>query len=198
MKNFKQHKNSILLDYCNSYKKPAYKEIWGINLNCNTKPQELMWLNYKLLQQEENTNCSGTCNPINPSFVITQYATLEGTCIFPQMFPFDPQQCFRFPQNPFYACSGGCSTKIIVNNGSTVTTYQYIVQAVQTDYQPLNGSTVFIVPNLIGQNIQISLSGWGFLLQGSQYSFDSTTGTITLLTGLLFRTGEIYTIFSYT
>lgn len=59
---------------------------------------------------------------------------------------------------------------------------------------PVNGATTYTNPVLIGKSPLIMVNGGGFLVLNTDYSFNSTTGTITLLGGRLFNTGEVWTI----
>lgn len=201
MVNFLQHKQGIIQDFCDAFKKGAYKDIWGISLNCNTKSQEEVWLNKQLLTYQElsEDGCASGCTLPNPSFVITQYATCDGTSPFPCPFPFNPNRLYCPITSQEYTVGGGgcCYTSVVVNYG-TVSTYNFTVTNQNAvPGQIIAGTTTFTYPALIGFNIQLALSGYGFFNPGTQYNFDSTTGTITLLGGLLFNVSEVYTIFAY-
>lgn len=202
MVNFLQHKSEIIKDFCTTFKKGAYKEIWGISLNCNTKPESEVWLNKQLLtyQTLSEQGCASGCTVQNPAFVITQYATCDGTSPFPTPFPFNPNNAFYAPTMSEYTvgCGGCCYTSVIVQTGN-VTTFNFTVGSPQNaaQFNPAVGSTTFTSTGLIGFNIQLALSGYGFFNPGTQYTFDSSTGTITLLGGLLFNVSEVYTIFAY-
>ena len=201
MVNFLQHKSEIIQDFCNAFKKDAYKDIWGIRLNCVVKPKEEVWLNKNLFDYQtlSEQGCASGCTVQNPAFVITQYATCDGTSPFPTPFPFNPNNvfCTTTMQEYTVGCGGCCYTSVVVNNGSVIT-YNFTVTNQNTvSGQIVAGSTTFVYSALIGFNIQLALSGYGFFNPGTQYTFDNTTGTITLLGGLLFNISEVYTIFAY-
>jgi len=59
--NFLQHKNEIISNFCNTFKKFAYKTIWGIDLNCNIKSKELVWLEQRLLRYQQLDDCCTQC-----------------------------------------------------------------------------------------------------------------------------------------
>lgn len=203
MKNFLQNRLTIIQEFCDTFKKGAYKDIWGISKNCNVKNSETVWLNKSLLtyQTLSEDGCASGCTMLNPSFVITQYAAAEECPVFPAPFVFDP--CIVFStttmRESYIGCGGCCYTNITVNNGSNVTTYNFVVTNMNsTPNQPIDGATVFTYAPLVGKSIQLALSGYGFFNPGTDYTFDNTTGTITLLRGLLFNLSEVYTIFAYT
>ena len=65
---------------------------------------------------------------------------------------------------------------------------------------PVSGTSIWVpyaggVAYLIGKTIKIALGT--LLTDASDYSFDISTGTITLLLGRQFNPGEVYTIFAY-
>ena len=198
MVNFLQHKRSIIENYCNAFKKPAFKEIWGVDLNCNTKLPELAWLDKELLNYQylSEDMCSSGCTIQNPAFLISQYTDCTGPIVFPFLNAFNPFKVCPslFPQT--YG-PGQCCTKVTINNGSNVTTYNLTVGNASQQNNPEDGLSTFTFTPLIGKTIQFALGGYGFYAPGVQYSFDPSTGTITLLEGLKFNLGETYTIFSY-
>jgi len=59
--NFLQHKDEIISSFCNTFKKIAYKSIWGIELNCNIKDPEIVWFQKKLLEYQQESDCCNEC-----------------------------------------------------------------------------------------------------------------------------------------
>jgi len=202
MKNFKAHHYDIIENFCNTFKKDAYKSIWGIDLNCNVKSKEKVWLQYQLLKYQDLSNviCVSGSTVINPSFVITQYTSCSGCAKFPELFKFNPW-LFAPPSS---VCNNNCCTNVTTSAGSVIKTFNFtcVSSASGISGQPIAGNTTFIYTPLVGYNIQLSLSGYGILNPGPegtiQYTYDKSSGTITLLTGLLFDLGGVYTIFAYT
>lgn len=199
MKNFIQHKKYIIQNFCDTFKKSAFRNIWGIDLNCNVKSEEEVWVDKELLDYQllSESVCASGCTVQNPSFLITEYPTCEGTTPFPMVCSFNALKGFTVAPAERYS-SGSCCTKVIINNNSTVKVYNFTVGPTSSTTVPANGATTFIYTPLIGFNIQLSLSGYGFFNPGTQYNYDISTGTITLLGGLLFNQNEVYTIFAYT
>lgn len=199
MKNFLQHKHETIENFCNTYKQDCYKKIWGINLKCNTKGKEKVWSDYNLLRYQELSAplCLSGSTIINPPFIITQYAECSGYTKFPVLFEFNPYHLA--PQDSWI--NGGCCTKVTTTAGSIVNTFNFTVGTTQTSNNPAAGSFIFTQPLLVGFKIQLAIFGDGFLNPGPagivQYTFDITTGTITLVGGLLFNIGDSYTIFAY-
>lgn len=170
--------------------------MWGIDLNCNVKLPEIVWLSKELLDYQllSQGGCLSGCTINNPPFVITQYTSCDGPSVFPPLFTDGAFVKFGASCNTEFFRSGECCGKIIVNNGSTITTFQFTVGQVNA---PTAGAVVYTFPSIIGTNIQLALAGYGFLTQSVNYSFDLSSGTITLLGGLLFDVDATYTIFSY-
>ena len=76
MKNFKQHRLEVIEDFCTRFKTITWKSIWGIDLLCNSKSKEIVWLHMQLLKFQELSQCiSGpaSCNLTNPVFTIVKY-----------------------------------------------------------------------------------------------------------------------------
>ncbi len=200
MVNFLQHKTEVIQDFCDTFKKSAWKDIWGISLNCNVKPPEEVWFNKELLEYQELSadGCASGCTLPNPSFVITEYAKCTGISPFPCPFAFNPNKLFCTSTGEGFTVCGGCCTNITLSTGSTVRTYNFTVtNNAASITEPISGYDNFTYIPLIGFNIQLSLSGYGFFNPGTQYLFDTNTGKITLLGGLLFNYLEVYTIFAY-
>lgn len=83
--------------------------------------------------------------------------------------------------------------RVITIQGSNVAIEQY---PVGDTGGPVAGTTTFTPsPSLIGKTVNVAMRV--LLDAGDDYTFNTTTGTITLLGGRLFNTGETYTIFSY-
>jgi len=59
---------------------------------------------------------------------------------------------------------------------------------------PVNGSTTYTNTALISKSPIIFLNGFGTLVNGVDYTFNNTTGVVTLIGGRVFNTGEVYTI----
>lgn len=87
MNNFIQHRKRIIEDFCNSFRVDAMKSIWGIDINCNVKPNEIVWLYKTLLDYQELSaiNCLSGCTYINPTSTTTQYCSVNGIVYFPQI-----------------------------------------------------------------------------------------------------------------
>lgn len=85
MKNFLQHKTEVIENFCNSFKANAWKKIWGIDLNCNTKNTELTWLAYTLLKYQQLSDCCSQCTESHEpkDCVVLQYATSNPSAKFP-------------------------------------------------------------------------------------------------------------------
>jgi len=87
-------------------------------------------------------------------------------------------------------------------SGGAISTVLDVVQyTVGSAGGPVNGTTSFNPsPEILGDSVTVFVNGYGYLLNGVQFSF-TTTGTyvtnITLLGGLQFNTGEIYTMTGY-
>lgn len=194
MKNFLQHKDSIIDNFCNTFKVGAYKEMYGVNLNCNVKKPELVWLAKELYKYQDLSKdvCLSGCTYPSTYFIQSARCSATGTSVFepiddiPVCTPY--RETFR---------SGCCYVVINISGGGGGNTVGSTQVEVGATGGPVNGTTTFTLSTLIGKTIQFALSGYGFYLQGDQFIFNSTTGTITLLTGLLFNTGEVYTIFYY-
>ena len=87
MQDFISNRYQIISDFCNRFKSITWKSIWGIDLNCNSKSREEVWLNFKLLKYQEITtcpNCPLECNFNNPTFNILQYCSNNSQ---PSLFP---------------------------------------------------------------------------------------------------------------
>lgn len=87
MDNFLQHRLRIIEDFCNSFKIGVMKEVWGIDVNCNVKSNEVVWLYKQLLKYQtlSQTDCVSGCTYINPSCVTEQYCGTSGIIFFPQI-----------------------------------------------------------------------------------------------------------------
>ena len=85
MTNFLQHKREIISNFCNTFKKIAYKTLWGIDLNCNVKLPEYVWLDRTLLKYQEISDCCSDCtNSYKPqNCVISQFANYISSCTYP-------------------------------------------------------------------------------------------------------------------
>ena len=100
---------------------------------------------------------------------------------------------------------GGSGIGFIAGGGSgggsasVVSIVQYVVGAAGG---PTDQTTLFQPnPTIDGINMAMSVSGgFGFLQEGVQFTFTTVANkitTITLLTGLRFNAGELYTIIGY-
>ena len=104
MRNFLQHKREIIDNFCNTFKKDGYKTIWGIDLNCNVRLPEIVWMDLILLRFQEIGDCCADCTksyqPQN--CVISQKATLAS----PLVFPFIPLSIHNQPTTCNYTGGG--------------------------------------------------------------------------------------------
>lgn len=88
--------------------------------------------------------------------------------------------------------------RVINVSGSDVSIEQF---EVGTSDGPISGATTF-TPLLLGRaylvgKTSIEVAVGTVLTLGTDYTFDNTTGTITLLLGRLFNPGEVYTITAF-
>ena len=104
MINFLQHRQEVISNFCNTFKKLAYKTLWGIDLNCNVKLPEFVWLEYTLLHYQEIDDCCAQCTlsqePKN--CIISQYGVKSPN----PAFPFCPLTIFNQPVGCTYVGIG--------------------------------------------------------------------------------------------
>lgn len=172
--NFKEGIKTINKDYCNFFLADYLKKEWGMTVGFKTLPGYIVLMNKELADWQENMDCTGV-TPKGDTCVVTSYGIRE-----------IKKGCFQACDVPSLP-----PTQIIINQG-TYSSDQFTVGA---SGGPVNGTTTFVLPYLINKKIEIALIG--VLTKGSDYNFDTDSGTITLLSGRLFNTDETYTIFSY-
>ncbi len=159
-------------------------------------------------------NSTGICQGASASDVVDPidcgYKCLSATGIYTELTAcsdLEPDSALLIAPTPDPCndtCYGGVTwcnvipapvivNRIITIQGSDVSMIQYAVGA---SGGPVAGATTFTPsPSLIGKTVNVAMR---ILLDaGVDYTFSATTGTITLLEGRLFNTGEVYTIFSY-
>jgi hypothetical protein len=174
LENFLLHKRYVVENFCNTFKYITYKDMWGISLNCNTRKQELVWLDKELLEYQELSDCN-TCTFINDSFVIIAYAQYGGN---------------TNEENMGSCCNTVTNVTNIINNYSAKP-IQFIVG---TGDAPASGTVYYNNIDLIGFDLQIFLNGEGYLVENIDYIV-LDTGGFQLLGGRLFNTGEVYSVF---
>lgn len=164
--------------------------LWDITAGYVTDPLWKVRLNKQVADWQYSHDCDGIlCEQSrNQGITLSTYPTY-GNSPFPQLA--DANKCFI----PGWGAPVNAVPQTIVLETPGISIDQYTVGA---SNGPVAGSTTFTVPGLVGKSIDIALRV--LLNFGTEYTFDSRTGTITLLGGKLFNAGppaEVYTIFSY-
>mgnify|MGYP001607879901 CR=1 FL=1 len=192
MTNYKQDIDQINLDYVNLMYAGYLKGLWGITAGYQTVPPYLTITRKKLADWQLLQDCKGALCTASRSaeYTILAYPTL-GTTTFSTGCD---TEC-----NPIPAISAIAPQQIIISTSPPFNIIQYTVGAITG---PVAGSTIFTplsagAAYLIGMSVDIALNDYGPLTQGVDYSFNSSTGQITLLSGRLFNIGEVYTITSF-
>lgn len=171
MKNFLQHRYDVIEDFCISFKVPTYKKIWGIDLNCNAKNQELVWLHLELLKYQELADCKN-CNFNSSYFTISAVAQ-------PKYFTSDMKQ--------------PCCNVTITNTNYTFNFIQFTIGDGGLN-TPSAGTDQYNNSTLKGNNLQVFRNGEGYLVLNNDFSVLPLGGFI-LNNGRLFNEEEVYTIF---
>jgi len=83
--NFLQHRSEVIGNFCNTFKKLAYKTIWGIDLNCNVLLPEFAWMAFMILRYQQLSDCCAQCTSSHmpQDCVISQRASLNPNPKFP-------------------------------------------------------------------------------------------------------------------
>jgi len=192
MRNLAEHIKEINCDFTNVIFAKFMQGQWGINVGYSI-PNLLISVmrktvaDWQLLSDCNNTLCVATTSGTT---VITSYPTW-GNSPFPQIV--DSRSCYI---EAITGASAVPETVNIIVPPLLITQYE-----VGSSNGPTAGTNVFTplnsvrIPVLIDRTVDIALGA--FLELGVDYSFNITTGTITLLLGRLFNAGEVYTIISY-
>jgi hypothetical protein len=203
MVNLKDHIKSINCDYTETLYANYMKGEWGITVGYVPKALPIVRMQKRLADWQLSMDCHGElciksratykqcniCPPVPYSTVVT-YPTW-GNSPFPQI-----------DENPNCNWSwSGVAPATIQTVNITVPplfTLQYTVGA--TD-GPIPGAVIFAPVDSLGNHIligkTIDLFQLTVLQANVDYSFDTATGTITLLAGRIFNGGEVYTIISF-
>lgn len=190
--NFKLHARTIDTNFVNWAYTKYMQGLWGIEVGYRVYSWCKVFMEKWLLTWQLETDCEGIlCDQSRKNnSIIIQYPKL-GKNPFPQIFEandcYIPGRGFGIPAVP---------QNIIINNESLSIT-QFEVDTTGGPISNTNQFTPIVAGSayLIGRKMDMAL---GVLLtKGSDYVFNITTGTITLLQGRLFNSDEVYTIFTY-
>lgn len=203
MINLKSHIKSINCDYTETLYASYMKGEWGISVGYKPKPLPVIRMQKRLADWQLSMDCHGElceksnatyqpcniCPPVPFSKVVT-YPTW-GNSPFPQID--EAPDCNR--------SWSGITPAVIQNVNITVPPLFTLQYTVGSATGPIPGAITFAPVDSSGNHIligkTIDLFQLTILQAGVDFSFDTTTGVITLLSGRLFNAGEVYTIISF-
>jgi hypothetical protein len=200
--NYRKELRSINSDYTSLYFAMYMAGEWGVKVGYD--PVSYYAINRKkvLADWQKESDCQNTLCKIAQNTIVNIIAyPVYGGSPFPQVdSAYESKGCYNPIQNVNLQ-----SVQVVLPSPNTPVSSLIIEQfTVGNVGGPINGSSTFLpinsttgLPLLEGKSVSIELSGYGPLTNTVDYSFNSTTGGITLLGGRLFNTTETYTITAY-
>lgn len=203
MINLKSHIKEINCNYAETMYAAYMVGEWGIKVGYTPKSIPIARMQKRLADWQLSMDCNGAlCEKSKATFKPCPVCVPEP---YSKVLSYPVWGNSPFPQ--IYGCNAylypsSINVPAVLQGVEVVNppilTYQYTVGEL---YGPLPGTTTFTPLDTNGNHFligrSIDLFQLTILQAGIDYTFDSTTGTITLLAGRLFNTGEVYSILTF-